>query len=120
LSVLEKEFLIFSKRASFYLRIFAYVDLGGRVWNNGIQNLNLSASGGIQNLYFRLCRLFFYPPSQKATGVNPWMNAKRVTLRSLGEGGYASAGFAEVCEDATAVKPWSFTPTPALLTALSL
>jgi len=64
----------------------------------------------------------FYPPSQKATGVNPWMNAKRVTLRaysaevasatkagSLGEGGYASAGFAEVCEDATAVKPWSFT-----------
>jgi hypothetical protein len=55
-------------------------------------------------------RLFFiYPPSQKATGVNPWMNAKRVTLRSLGEGGYASAGFAEVCEDATAVKPWSFT-----------
>jgi len=50
------------------------------------------------------------------------MNAKRVTLRaysaevasatkagSLGEGGYASAGFAEVCEDATAVKPWSFT-----------
>jgi hypothetical protein len=62
-----------------------------------------------------------YPPSQKATGVNPWMNAKRVTLRaysaevasatkagSLGEGGYASAGFAEVCEDATAVKPWSF------------
>ena len=65
---------------------------------------------------------FFYPPSQKATGVNPWMNAKRVILRaysaevasatkagSLGEGGYASAGFAEVCEDAMAVKPWSFT-----------
>jgi len=24
-------------------------------------------------------------------------------------GGYASAGFAEVCEDATAIKPWSFT-----------
>jgi hypothetical protein len=37
------------------------------------------------------------------------MNAKRVTLHSLGEGGYASAGFAEVGEDATAVKPWSFT-----------
>ena len=36
---------------------------------------------------------YFYPPSQKATGVNPWMNAKRVTLRGLGEGGYASAGF---------------------------
>jgi len=36
------------------------------------------------------------------------MNAKRVTLHSLGEGGYASAGFADVCEDATAVKPWSF------------
>jgi len=53
--------------------------------------------------------MFFYPPSQKATGVNPWMNAKRVILHSLGEGGYASAGFAEVCEDATAVKPWSFT-----------
>jgi hypothetical protein len=50
-----------------------------------------------------------YPPSQKATGVNPWMNAKRVTLRSFSEVGYASAGFAEASEDATAVKPWSFT-----------
>ncbi len=57
--------------------------------------------------------LSIYPPSQKATGVNPWMNARRVTLRSLaafaeasaahrslgggwGEGGYASAGSAEV------------------------
>ncbi len=50
-----------------------------------------------------------HPPSQKATGVNPWMNAKRVTLRSLGEGGYASAGFAKAGEDAMAVKAWSFT-----------
>jgi len=61
-----------------------------------------------------------YPPSQKATGVNPWMNAKRVTLRSLGEGGYASAGFAEVCEDATAAKPWSFTPQLVQQPLLSL
>jgi hypothetical protein len=58
------------------------------------------------------------------------MNAKRVTLRaysaevasatkagSLGEGGYASAGFAEVCEDATAVKPWSFTPFKTIIIA---
>ncbi len=37
----------------------------------------------------------FYPPSQRATGINPWMNAMWVTLRSLGEGGYASAGYAE-------------------------
>src|SRR5687767_8578763 len=37
-----------------------------------------------------------YPPPQKATGANPWMNASQVTLRSLGEGGYASAGSAEV------------------------
>jgi hypothetical protein len=37
------------------------------------------------------------------------MNAKRVTLRSLGEEGYASAGFAETGEEATAVKSWSFT-----------
>jgi hypothetical protein len=37
------------------------------------------------------------------------MNAKRVTLRSFSEVGYASAGFAEASEDATAVKPWSFT-----------
>jgi len=68
-------------------------------------------------------KLVLYPPSQTATGVNPWMNASRVTLRSLaafaeasaahrparrmasaggslgggwGEGGYASAGYAEV------------------------
>ncbi len=58
-------------------------------------------------------KLVLYPPSQRATGVNPWMNASRVTLRSLaafaeastahrslgggwGEGGYASAGCAEV------------------------
>ena len=59
----------------------------------------------------------FYPPSQKATGENPWMNARRVTLRSLGEGGYASAGFAELGEDATAVKPWSFT---VITTAIQL
>jgi hypothetical protein len=44
-------------------------------------------------------------------GVNPWMNAKRVsceaeTWKFFSEAGYASAGFAEVCEDATAVKPW--------------
>jgi len=38
-------------------------------------------------------KTIFHPPSQKATGVNPWMNAKRVALRSLGERGYASAGF---------------------------
>jgi hypothetical protein len=37
------------------------------------------------------------------------MNAKRVALRSFSEVGYASAGFAEASEDATAVKPWSFT-----------
>ena len=53
--------------------------------------------------------VLLYPPSQKATGVNPWMNAKRVTLRSFSEAGYASAGFAEASEDAMAVKPWSFT-----------
>jgi hypothetical protein len=29
--------------------------------------------------------------------------------RSLGEGGYASAGFTEEFQDATAVRPWSFT-----------
>ena len=50
-----------------------------------------------------------YPPSQKAMGVNPWMNAKRAIIHSLGEGWHASAGFAKVGEDATAVKPWSFT-----------
>jgi len=48
----------------------------------------------------------FYPPSQRATGVNPWLNARWVTLRSLGVGGYASAGCAEVKWGATAVKPW--------------
>ena len=37
------------------------------------------------------------------------MNAKRVIRRSLGEGGYASAGFAEECRGATAVKPWGST-----------
>jgi hypothetical protein len=36
----------------------------------------------------------------------------RVTLRSFSEVGYASAGFAEASEDATAVKPWSFTNEP--------
>ena len=30
-----------------------------------------------------------YPPSQKSTGVSPWMSEG--ILRSLGEGGYASA-----------------------------
>ena len=39
-------------------------------------------------------------------GVSPWMNARWVTLRSLGEGGYASAGSAEVVKDATGVSPW--------------
>ncbi|MEE8613296.1 MAG: hypothetical protein V3S85_04075, partial [Nitrospirales bacterium] len=64
--------------------------------------------------------LNFYPPSQKATGVNPWtavgqslwrrtMNARWVTLRSLGEGGYASEDSAEVSGGATAVKPWGST-----------
>ena len=51
---------------------------------------------------------YFYPPSQKATGVNLWMNAKRVTANdSVAD--MLRLGFAEVCEDATAVKPWSFT-----------
>ena len=35
-----------------------------------------------------------YPPTQKATHVSAWMNARGVTLRSLGEGGYASEGSA--------------------------
>ena len=35
-----------------------------------------------------------YPPAQKATGVNPWMNARWVPSRSLGEGGCASEGSA--------------------------
>ena len=53
----------------------------------------------------------FYPPSQKATGVNPWMNARGGTLRSLGEGGYASEGSAlrRVWIGATAVRPWGST-----------
>jgi hypothetical protein len=62
----------------------------------------------------------FYPPSQKATPVKAWtpsaiaygvrtMNAKRVIRRSLGEGGYASADFAEGYGGATAVKPWGST-----------
>jgi hypothetical protein len=37
------------------------------------------------------------------------MTAKRVIRRSLGEGGYASAGFAEGCGGATVVKPWGST-----------
>ncbi|MCD6413132.1 MAG: hypothetical protein J7L54_03190 [Elusimicrobia bacterium] len=37
------------------------------------------------------------------------MNAKRVTRCSLGESGYASAGSAEECGGATAVKPWCST-----------
>ncbi|MCD6413375.1 MAG: hypothetical protein J7L54_04445, partial [Elusimicrobia bacterium] len=58
---------------------------------------------------FYIFIFYFYPPSQKATGVNPWMNAKRVTRCSLGESGYASAGSAEECGGATAVKPWGST-----------
>jgi hypothetical protein len=50
-----------------------------------------------------------YPPSQKATGANQWMNAKRVALQSSSEAAYAKAGFAGTSEDAMAVKPWSFT-----------
>jgi len=37
------------------------------------------------------------------------MNAKRVIRRSLGEGGYASAGFAKGYGGATVVKPWGST-----------
>ncbi len=37
------------------------------------------------------------------------MNARWVTLRSLCEGGFASAGPAEAFEDGTGVSPWSFT-----------
>jgi hypothetical protein len=58
-------------------------------------------------------KLNFYPPSQKAPGVNPWMNAKIVTLFSFSEVEYASAGFAEASEDATALKSWSFTAEDA-------
>jgi hypothetical protein len=69
-------------------------------------------TGGSRGIGFAMRILReIYPPSQKATpacrntlrragtGVNPWMNAKRVT----------SAGFAKVGEYATAVKLWSFT-----------
>ena len=45
---------------------------------------------------FRDCEneaLPFYPPSQKATRVNPWMNARWVPFRSLGERRVRFGGF---------------------------
>src|SRR3989304_2038538 len=52
-----------------------------------------------------------YPPSQKATGSNPRMNARGGTLRNLGEGGYASEGSARrsLWRGATAVRRWGST-----------
>ena len=71
----------------------------------------------------KLIDLSFYPPSQSLLrrsslrlrrlkshpDSSGWMNAKRVTRCSLGESGYASAGSAEECGGATAVKPWGST-----------
>ena len=77
--------------------------------------------------YAGLCVLgaeIFYPPSQKATGVNPWMNARWVpsvalakegTLRpspsEVGYGRRRSEGSARrsVWRGATAVRPWGST-----------
>ena len=48
-----------------------------------------------------------HPPSQEPAVSRPWRNAG--VLRSLGEGGPASADSAEVNKGTTAVKPWGST-----------
>src|SRR5574341_2211287 len=55
----------------------------------------------------------FYPPTQKATGVSPWMNARsgyppKPWRRRVCFGGLRR----NMGEEATAVKPWSFTGHP--------
>ena len=72
-----------------------------------------------------LCWLF-YPPSQKATGVNPWMNARWVPSVALAKEGALRPSPSEVgygrrrpegsalrgvWRGATAVRPWGSTPT---------
>jgi len=50
-------------------------------------------------------RPFSYPPSQKTTGVSPWMNVTVGPAVALAKVG-ASADSAEEMKDTTGVNPW--------------
>ncbi len=54
------------------------------------------------------CRQALYPPSQKTTGVSPWMNAGAGPFEARRAKEGASADFAEEMKDTTGVSPWSF------------
>lgn len=58
---------------------------------------------------FTSCGIPRHPPTKEATAVKPWRNAQGGVLRSLGEGGHASADVAEETRGTTAVKPWGST-----------
>ena len=54
-----------------------------------------TAENFLKNCIISINFQVFYPLSQKATAAKPWMNAKMVTRRSLGEGGSAFLDFAK-------------------------